>query len=85
MTCRVSIETGLNKASIWRLWCRHMAAHRTRHLFTLSHESLKFFPLHVTSCSHSQIRAQHSSCRSVTDSDSHVFFYQVSHNERDHR
>lgn len=46
MTCRVSIETGLNKASIWRLWCRHgghMAAHRTHRLLALSHDT-KVFP-----------------------------------------
>lgn len=77
MTCRVSSETGLNKASIWSLWCRHMAVHRTRRLPALSHTTLKFYPLHVASCSHSQIRAEHSSWPSVADSDSHIFFYQV--------
>lgn len=80
MTCRVSIETGLNKASIWRLWCRHgghMAARRTHRLLALSHDTLKFSPLNVTSCSHSHKLVEHSSCPSVTDSDSDVFFHQV--------
>lgn len=67
MTCQASIEAGLNKDSIWRVWCRHgghMAASlcrltapihlRTPNLNTRVKNLKVFFPVNVGSCSHCQ-------------------------------
>lgn len=93
MTCQVSIEAGLNKASIWRVWCRRegLVAASSCRLTALIHpatpnfitrvKNLKgfgFFPLLMSVPVHGAKYwwgcAEHTTCPSVSDGDSDVFF-----------